>query len=149
LAHEKPGQTLQTTALVHEAYLRLVGKGDEPKWEGRGHFFAAAAAEAMRPILVENARRKGRAKHGGGRRRVDLDSQLLVDAHDQDLEALDEVWIVNWASLAAANLRSSSYTSGRSSAAADGSPESICNRIRVTADIAGSITGAFDAVTTR
>jgi RNA polymerase sigma factor (TIGR02999 family) len=66
LAREKPGQTLQPTALVHEAYLRLVGKGDGPHWEGRGHFFAAAA-EAMRRILVERARRKRSGKQGGGR----------------------------------------------------------------------------------
>src|SRR5437016_7818992 len=66
LAEEKPGQTLQATALVHEAYLRLVG-GEQPRdWNGRGHFFAAAA-EAMRRILVENARRKQALKHGGGR----------------------------------------------------------------------------------
>src|SRR5438270_7436039 len=64
LAHEAPGQTLQPTALVHEAYLRLTGKGAEQHWEGRGHFFAAAA-EAMRRILVENARRKRGQKHGG------------------------------------------------------------------------------------
>ena len=69
LAREKPGQTLQATALVHEAYLRLVGPQD-PGWDGRGHFFAAAA-EAMRRILVERARRKRRRKHGGGRSRQD------------------------------------------------------------------------------
>lgn len=89
LAHEKPGQTLQATALVHEAYLRLVGNEDRPQWAGRGHFFAAAA-EAMRRILVENARRKQRGKHGGGRRRVDLDSALALEAPEQDLVALDE-----------------------------------------------------------
>jgi RNA polymerase sigma factor (TIGR02999 family) len=73
LAAEKPGQTLQATALVHEAYLRLVS-GDRPQdWNGRGHFFAAAA-EAMRRILVEAAREKGRAKRGGGLKRVDLDA---------------------------------------------------------------------------
>src|SRR5687767_9292138 len=66
LAHEKPGQTLQATALVHEAYLRLVDGGKDHDWNGRGHFFAAAA-EAMRRILVENARRRNRIKHGGGR----------------------------------------------------------------------------------
>src|SRR4051794_41559225 len=66
LAEEKPGQTLQPTALVHEAYVRLVGGGPARDWNGRGHFFAAAA-EAMRRILVEAARRKGRARHGGGR----------------------------------------------------------------------------------
>src|SRR5262245_52818760 len=64
LSHEKPGQTLEATALVHEAYVRLVGTPDQQCWDGRGHFFAAAA-EAMRRILVENARRKQRVKHGG------------------------------------------------------------------------------------
>src|SRR6187399_2216668 len=73
LAQEKPGQTLQATALVHEGYLRLVG-GEVPQhFNGRGHFFAAAA-EAMRRILVENARRKHRQKHGGTRLRVELDA---------------------------------------------------------------------------
>ncbi|MFO0842104.1 MAG: ECF-type sigma factor [Gemmataceae bacterium] len=65
LAHETPGQTLQPTALVHEAYLRLVGGGDGPGWDGRGHFFAAAA-EAMRRILLDRARNKNRQKRGGG-----------------------------------------------------------------------------------
>src|SRR5437868_1173815 len=65
LAHEKPGQTLQATALVHEAYVRLVGADQARGWDGRGHFFAAAA-EAMRRILVEAARRKQRLRHGGG-----------------------------------------------------------------------------------
>src|SRR5258707_14180130 len=65
LVQEKPGQTLQPTALVHEAYLRLVGPADAGRWNDRGHFFAAAA-EAMRHILVDNARRKRRVKHGGG-----------------------------------------------------------------------------------
>ena len=68
MAQEKPGQTLQATALVHEAYLRLVDNEKAQQWDSRGHFFAAAA-EAMRRILVENARRKGGLKHGGGRRR--------------------------------------------------------------------------------
>jgi RNA polymerase sigma factor (TIGR02999 family) len=74
LAHEKPGQTLDATALVHEAYLRLVGKDDaeQQHWASRGHFFAAAA-EAMRRILVENARRKQTRKHGGGRVRLDAE----------------------------------------------------------------------------
>ncbi len=71
LAREKPGQTLEPTALVHEAYLRLLGDGVDKQWENRGHFFAAAAI-AMRRILVERARRQGRTKHGGGLRRVDL-----------------------------------------------------------------------------
>src|SRR3712207_365736 len=74
MAREAPGQTLQPTALVHEAYLRLLGgDGDERQhWNGRGHFFAAAA-EAMRRILIERARRAGRERHGGGRERVGLD----------------------------------------------------------------------------
>ncbi len=90
LAHEQPGQTLQATALVHEAYLRLVDVEQAQQWNSRGHFFAAAA-EAMRRILVESARRKKRDKHGGGLRRVDLDASCLVtpDPPD-DLEALDE-----------------------------------------------------------
>jgi RNA polymerase sigma factor (TIGR02999 family) len=119
LAHEKPGQTLQATALVHEAYLRLVGGGEVrgqksevsnqklnestnrptsdvlsqtsgASFHSRGHFFAAAA-EAMRRILVENARRKGNLKHGGGRQRVQLDGiELAVDMPLTDLLALDE-----------------------------------------------------------
>ncbi len=89
LAHEKPGQTFQATALVHEAYLRLIGQGEEPHWDGRGHFFAAAA-EAMRRILVENARRKGRLKRGGGRRRVELPEVADAAGPDDDLLALDE-----------------------------------------------------------
>ena len=89
LAQEKPGQTLQATALVHEAYLRLVGAADDRHWEGRGHFFAACA-EAMRRILVDNARRKRRAKHGGGRRRVPLDDVAALPAATDDLLALDE-----------------------------------------------------------
>src|SRR5262245_48744660 len=72
LAQEKPGQTLQATALVHEAYLRLVDLDTAPRWNSRSHFFAAAA-EAMRRILVENARRKQSEKHGGGRARCNLD----------------------------------------------------------------------------
>jgi RNA polymerase sigma factor (TIGR02999 family) len=90
LAQEKPGQTLQATALVHEAYLRLVDSGPAPHWNSRGHFFAAAA-EAMRRILVEAARRKGRSKHGGGRRRLDLDAiPLPLDMPADHLLALDE-----------------------------------------------------------
>jgi RNA polymerase sigma factor (TIGR02999 family) len=90
LAREKPGQTLDATALVHEAYLRLVGDDPGQAWSGRGHFFAAAA-EAMRRMLVEAARRKGRARHGGGRRRVDLDSAAPHAREPAaDLLALDE-----------------------------------------------------------
>jgi RNA polymerase sigma factor (TIGR02999 family) len=90
LAQEKPGQTLQATALVHEAYLRLVGQGQEPSWNGRGHFFAAAA-EAMRRILVENVRRKRAVKHGGEHARQDLEEALLIAPEPrEDLLALDE-----------------------------------------------------------
>jgi RNA polymerase sigma factor (sigma-70 family) len=107
LAREQPGQTLDATALVHEAYLRLVGNpksetpnpkpggsdlgfgaSDLPRFAGRGHFFAAAA-EAMRRILVERARRKKRVRHGGGRQRVELDD-LPADAPPDDLLALDD-----------------------------------------------------------
>lgn len=72
LAQEKPGQTLQATALVHEAYLRLVDVDQAQHWDSRGHFFAAAA-EAIRRILVEYARKKARVRHGGGKKRVDWD----------------------------------------------------------------------------
>lgn len=90
LANEKPGQTLQATALVHEAYLRLVGGKNSQPWDSRGHFFAAAA-EAMRRIIVENARRKSRLKHGGDLARlevelIDLPTRMAAD----DLIALDE-----------------------------------------------------------
>jgi RNA polymerase sigma factor (TIGR02999 family) len=91
LRRESPDQTLEPTALVHEAYLRLVGH-DDPGWQNRGHFFAAAA-EAMRRILIEAARRKHRIRHGGGRARVDLADQLAAAAplDDRvDLLALDE-----------------------------------------------------------
>jgi RNA polymerase sigma factor (TIGR02999 family) len=89
LAREKPGQTLQATALVHEAYLRLVGTQD-PGWNNRGHFFAAAA-EAMRRILVENARRKRADKAGGGWQRQELlDAELAVDSTGDDLFAVDD-----------------------------------------------------------
>jgi RNA polymerase sigma factor (TIGR02999 family) len=89
LAREAPGQTLDATALVHEAYLRLVGPDVEPRWDGRGHFFSAAA-EAMRRILIDNARRKQRVKHGGERHRVVLDEALKVDEPRDDLLAVDE-----------------------------------------------------------
>ncbi len=93
LSYEKPGQTLQATALVHEAWLRLVGpeqEASEPKWEGRRHFFGAAA-EAMRRILVENARRKARLRRGGGGERVDLDEvEIASPLPDDDLLALHE-----------------------------------------------------------
>jgi RNA polymerase sigma factor (TIGR02999 family) len=90
LAQEKPGQTLQPTALVHEAYLRLVGADPARPWDGRGHFYAAAA-EAMRRILVENARRRAAAKHGGGRQRVDFDGSLpAAEETPERLLALEE-----------------------------------------------------------
>jgi RNA polymerase sigma factor (TIGR02999 family) len=90
LAHEKPGQTLQPTALVHEAYLRLVGGDRKQPWDSRGHFFAAAA-KAMRRILVERARRKGRIRHGGGLRRVDLPNvEMMASAEDEQVLLLDE-----------------------------------------------------------
>ena len=87
LAQEKPGQTLQATALVHEAYLRLVG---DQHFDNRGHFFAAAA-EAMRRILLNRARDKKRLKRGGERRRIDLDHiEIALDTNDEELIALDE-----------------------------------------------------------
>jgi RNA polymerase sigma factor (TIGR02999 family) len=89
IANEKPGQTLQATALVHEAYLRLVDV-DEAKrqhWHGRGHFFAAAA-EAMRRILIERARRASRVRHGGGRKRLDLEK---LDSVHREIEASETV----------------------------------------------------------
>jgi RNA polymerase sigma factor (TIGR02999 family) len=90
LTQERPGQTLQATALVHEAYLRLVAGDEAQQWNSRGHFFGAAAM-AMRRILVEEARRKGRLKHGGEQQRVDLESRLLVSSEpDDELIALDE-----------------------------------------------------------
>ena len=90
IAQEKPGQTLQATALVHEAYLRLVNAEKGQAWKSRGHFFGAAA-EAMRRILVERARRKGRLKREGRRRRIHLDAvQLTLDTPAEDLLALDE-----------------------------------------------------------
>ena len=90
LAQEKPGQTLQATALVHEAYLRLLDSERGRDWNSRGHFFAAAA-EAIRRILVDNARRKRRPKHGGDQKRVPLDAiSLPVEDRFHDLLALDE-----------------------------------------------------------
>jgi RNA polymerase sigma factor (TIGR02999 family) len=95
MAQEKPGHTLQATGLVHEAYVRLVDKPQVQKWDSRGHFFAAAA-EAMRRILVENARRKARVRHGGQRERVGFDDlELAAQTADDDVlavhEALDDL----------------------------------------------------------
>jgi RNA polymerase sigma factor (TIGR02999 family) len=90
LAQEKPGQTLQATALVHEAYLRLVGGENGNHWNSRGHFFAAAA-EAMRRILVEQARRKKREKHGAGRKRVSLEGlEISLSMPSDEILALDQ-----------------------------------------------------------
>lgn len=88
LAYEKPGQTLQATALVHDAYLRLVGADQAQHWNGRGHFFCAAA-EAMQRILVDNARRKRRPKHGGDRDRVELFDVPMTDERADQLVALE------------------------------------------------------------
>jgi RNA polymerase sigma factor (TIGR02999 family) len=95
MSREAPGQTMQATALVHEAYLRLVGSDgeDDPGWENRGHFFSAAA-EAMRRILVENARRKNRLKRGGDFARRELEDVPVIEAETrEDLIALDEALI--------------------------------------------------------
>jgi RNA polymerase sigma factor (TIGR02999 family) len=90
MAQEAAGQTLQPTALVHEAYLRLVGGERAVRWEGRGHFFSAAA-EAMRRILVENARRKARLRHGGAMQRVELGEDLLAtEGPPEDVLAVSE-----------------------------------------------------------
>lgn len=93
MASESPGQTLQATALVHEAYLRLVNVPQPQVWEGRGHFFAAAA-ESMRRILVEGARRRGRVKHGGELDRVDIEHvPVIAPQIHEDLIALDEALV--------------------------------------------------------
>lgn len=90
MRHEKPGQTLQATALVHEAFLRLIGPEDDSKWDSRGHFFAAAA-EAMRRILIEHARSRNAAKRGGKFERVELDEACLAKDDDSELIlAIDE-----------------------------------------------------------
>ncbi len=90
MAREAPGLTLQATALVHEAYLRLVGEDGTQRWDSRGHFFAAAA-EAMRRILVENARRKAAEVHGGGRKRVEVsEGDWLSRAAPDEIVAIDE-----------------------------------------------------------
>jgi RNA polymerase sigma factor (TIGR02999 family) len=90
MAQERPGQTLQATALVHEAYLRLVDGAEAQQWQTRGHFFAAAA-EAMRRILINRARDKGRQKRGGGWRRLELDRLAVADeASEEETLAVDE-----------------------------------------------------------
>jgi RNA polymerase sigma factor (TIGR02999 family) len=109
LAHEKPGQTLQATALVHEAYLRLIGPADANRWRDRGHFFSAAA-EAMRRILVDQARRKNAEKRGGGGRRFELSEADRVVIHDPDTllsvdEALERLGADDPGAVAVARLR--------------------------------------------
>ena len=91
VAREKPGQTLQATVLVHEAFLRVAGEGDrEKEWNGRAHFFGAAS-RAMRRILVEQARRKARLKHGGAGQRVDLEEvEIVAESPSGDVLAVDE-----------------------------------------------------------
>ena len=113
LAGEKAGHTLQPTALVHEAYLRLVGSRQPDDWNGRGHFFAAAA-EAMRRILIESARRKGRQRHGGGRQRVDLDEAAVIsdDPTDELLDLDDALTRLEAADPAAAHLVKLRYFAG-------------------------------------
>lgn len=91
LAQESPGQTLQATALVHEAYLRLIGGNDSQSWDGRDHFFGAAA-EAMRRILIERARRKRRLRHGGEYKRVNLDDSIHASSeHDAEMIAVNDL----------------------------------------------------------
>ena len=91
MAQEKPGQTLQATALIHESFLRLVGPGQEQTWKNRRHFFAAAA-ETMRRILVDNARRKLRSKHGGDRKRIEFEQVQVASCDSPDeLLQIDEV----------------------------------------------------------
>lgn len=122
LANEKAGHTLQPTALVHEAYVRLVGRGQSPDWDGRGHFFAAAA-EAMRRILVEAARRKLRERHGGGRKRLTLDELDIAveDTDDEDLlalsAALDQLAAVNLRAAELVKLKFFAGLTGREAAA--------------------------------
>jgi RNA polymerase sigma factor (TIGR02999 family) len=121
LANEKAGHTLQPTALVHEAYVRLVGGVQSRDWDGRGHFFAAAA-EAMRRILVESARRKLRERHGGGRKRQTLDDlDLAAEAAEDDelvalSEALDKLAAVNPRAADLVKLRFFAGLSGREAA---------------------------------
>jgi RNA polymerase sigma factor (TIGR02999 family) len=124
LAHEKPGQTLQATALVHEAYLRLVDVDQPQLWNGRGHFFAAAA-EAMRRILVESARRKQCLRHGGALQRHDVDAIDLAEARTPDelvalSEALDRLAVVNTQAAELIKLRFFAGLSNAATAAALG-----------------------------
>src|SRR5262249_49074847 len=128
LAQEKPGQTLQATALVHEAYVRLVGGGEAAagraqRWHGRGHFFAAAA-EAMRRILIDRAREKSSQKRGGGRKRLDVDAvDLATRATPDQLLALDDALAkLAGADPAAARLVELRYFAGLTGEGAGGTP---------------------------
>ena len=120
LAFEVPGQTLQATALVHEVYVRLVGKDRAPRWEGRAHFFGAAA-EAMRRILVDAARRKRRERHGGSRKRLPLaDLDMAAESPGEDViamnEALDRLAVVNSRAAELVKLRYFAGLTGREAA---------------------------------
>jgi RNA polymerase sigma factor (TIGR02999 family) len=132
LAQEKPGQTLQATALVHDAYIRLVDVEKAQRWDSRGHFFAAAA-EAMRRILVENARRKASSKRGGERVRMDLDQCLtLNDERPADLlffnEALDRLAAEDPIKADLVKLRCFAGLSHQEAAAALGLPRTTADR---------------------
>jgi RNA polymerase sigma factor (TIGR02999 family) len=133
LAQEKPGQTLQATALVHEAYLRLVDMDKSPHWNSRGHFFAAAA-EAMRRILVESARRKQRLRHGGALERHDVDAIDLASAKTPDelvdlSEALDGLAATNAQAAELVKLRFFAGLSNDEAAAALGVSPRKANQI--------------------
>jgi len=133
LAAEPPGQTLQATALVHEAWLRLVVAKDTPAWNSRGHFFAAAA-EAMRRILVENARRKQCQKRGGGAHRVDLDVLDLMAAGDDARvlavnDALEKLSLVDPRAADLVKLRFFAGLDGEETAAALGLPVRTASRL--------------------
>jgi RNA polymerase sigma factor (TIGR02999 family) len=133
LANEPPGQTLQATALVHEAYLRLVGAGRSREWNSRGHFFGAAA-EAMRRILIENARRKLSRKRGGGAEKLDLSNiELAMETDDERLllvnEALDKLALHDAQAAELIKLRFFAGLSGQEAAEALGLPQRTATRI--------------------
>jgi RNA polymerase sigma factor (TIGR02999 family) len=120
MAEETPGLTIQATALVHEAYLRLVGSEEAPQWNSRGHFFAAAA-EAMRRVLVESARRKKRERHGGDRKRLTFeDLDLAAASPNEDVlalsEALDRLAVANPRAAELVKLRFFAGLTGRDAA---------------------------------